>query len=128
MRTLTQPSVVVALLTPFGEDGAVDLAALREHVAFLLDAGVDAVMPCGTTGEGPLLEEDELAAVVAATVDACAGRVKVLAHVGRASTPATVRLARRAIEAGADGVSAVIKSAVADRLGGYPARLRAPLG
>ena len=84
------------------------MGALREHVAFLVDAGVDALMPCGTTGEGPLLEEDEAATVVEAAVAAAGGRVPVLAHVGRASTGATVRLARRAIGSGAAAVSAVV--------------------
>jgi dihydrodipicolinate synthase/N-acetylneuraminate lyase len=104
----SRPSVVVALATPFRADGEVDLDALEEHVAFLLAAGVDALMPCATTGEGPLLEEREAAAVIAAVVERTQGRASVLAHVGRASTPATISLARRAIEAGADGVSAVV--------------------
>src|SRR5215210_59514 len=103
-----RPSVVVALLTPFAEDGTIDAGTLREHVAFLLDAGVDALMPCGTTGEGPLLDEDEAAAVVETAVAAADGRVPVLAHVGRTSTGATIRLARRAIGNGAAAVSAVV--------------------
>lgn len=104
----SRPSVVVALATPFRDDGEVDLDAFAEHVALLLDAGVDALMPCGTTGEGPLLDEDEAAAVVAAVVERARSHASVLAHCGRASTVATVRLARRAIEAGADAVSAVV--------------------
>lgn len=105
---MARPSVVVALLTPFGSDEQVDLAVLREHVEFLIEAGVDGLMPCGTTGEGPLLEEDEVEAVTEAAVAAAGGRVRVLSHAGRASTSATVELARRAIAAGADAVSAVV--------------------
>jgi 4-hydroxy-tetrahydrodipicolinate synthase/2-dehydro-3-deoxy-phosphogluconate/2-dehydro-3-deoxy-6-phosphogalactonate aldolase len=105
---VARPSVVVALLTPFGSDEHVDLAVLREHVEFLIEAGVDGLMPCGTTGEGPLLEEDEVEAVTEAAVAATGGRVRVLSHAGRASTRATVELARRAIAAGADAVSAVV--------------------
>jgi dihydrodipicolinate synthase/N-acetylneuraminate lyase len=105
---VAQPSVVVALLTPFGANGDIDLEALRRHVDFLVAEGVDGVMPCGTTGEGPLLEDDEAAAVTQAVVAAASGRVRVLAHAGRASTKATVGLAGRAIEAGADAVSAVV--------------------
>jgi 4-hydroxy-tetrahydrodipicolinate synthase len=108
MLAVAEPSVVVALLTPFGPDGQVDVTALREHVEFLIGEGVDGLMPCGTTGEGPLLEEDEVEAVTASVVAAAAGRVRVLSHAGRASTRATVDLARRAIEAGADAVSAVV--------------------
>ena len=105
---LARSSVVVALLTPISEDGTVAFDALRDHVAFLLDAGVDALMPCGTTGEGPLLEENEAARVVEAVIAAVGGRVPVLAHVGRPSTVATVRLAQRAIDVGVAGVSAVV--------------------
>jgi 4-hydroxy-tetrahydrodipicolinate synthase len=95
--------VVVALLTPHGRP-----EALREHVDFLVEAGVDALMPCGTTGEGPLLEDHEMARLISATIDASAARVPVLAHVGRPSTEATVGLAARALADGAAGVSAVV--------------------
>ena len=77
-------SVIVALLTPFDEDGRPDKAALSAHVDQLVEAGVDAVTPCGTTGEAALLSDDELSEVVRATCAATAGRVPVLAHVGRA--------------------------------------------
>lgn len=101
-------SVVVALLTPFSADGRVELGALREHVEWLVAEGVDGIMPAGTTGEGPLLDDDEIEAIVAVTVEAAAGRASVLAHVGRPGTQATVELARRALAAGADSVSAVV--------------------
>jgi 4-hydroxy-tetrahydrodipicolinate synthase len=103
-----RPSVVVALLTPFGNDGGLDVGALGEHLEFLLEAGVDGVMPCGTTGEGALLDGDEAAAVIAATVERVDGRAEVLAHVGRPATRAAVRLLRQADEAGADALSAVV--------------------
>jgi dihydrodipicolinate synthase/N-acetylneuraminate lyase len=60
------------------------------------------------TGEGPLLDEEEVAAVIATVVEAARGRVRVLAHVGRPDTPGTLRLARRALADGADAVSAVV--------------------
>jgi hypothetical protein len=65
-------------------------------------------MPAGTTGEGPLLSDDEIESLVGAVVEAASGRVSVLAHVGRPGTQATVHLARRALAAGADSVSAVV--------------------
>jgi 4-hydroxy-tetrahydrodipicolinate synthase len=108
LRTLDRPAVVVALLTPFGPDGLPDRAALRAHVEYLVEERVDGLMPCGTTGEGPLLSEAEVASTVASVVEAARGRIPVLAHVGRADTSATVRLARRALADGADGVSAVV--------------------
>jgi 4-hydroxy-tetrahydrodipicolinate synthase len=102
------PEVVVALLTPFGADGSVDHGALARHVELLVDAGVDGLMPAGTSGEGPLLDDDELVRLVEATVAAAGGRARVLAHVGRPSTAATIRNARAALAAGADAVSAVV--------------------
>jgi len=102
------PEVVVALTTPFRPDGSVDAAALTRHVTLLVESGVDAVMPCGTTGEGPLLAADEIAAVVEEVVDAADGSARVLAHVGRPSTAETATLAGRALAAGAAGVSAVL--------------------
>jgi dihydrodipicolinate synthase/N-acetylneuraminate lyase len=105
---LDRPSVIVALLTPFDGNGALDEPALEAHVNDLVAAGVDALMPCGTTGEGPVLSDDEVADVVRATCDAAAGRVPVLAHVGRPGTGPTLALARRAVEHGAQAVAAVV--------------------
>lgn len=101
-------AVIVALLTPFSADGRVDLAAVRDHVELLVEEGVDGIMPAGTTGEGPLLSDDEVVSLVGAVVEAAGGRVSVLAHVGRPGTQATVHLARRALAAGADSISAVV--------------------
>jgi 4-hydroxy-tetrahydrodipicolinate synthase len=102
------PAVLPALLTPFDDRGEVDLAALRAHVEFVIEGGVHGLMPCGTTGETALLEPDEVIAVVTAVIDAAAGRVPVVAHVGRPSTVATARLIEAVIAAGADGVSAIV--------------------
>ena len=95
------------MLTPFDGSGRPDTGALATHVQMLLAAGVDAVMPCGTTGEGPLLAVEEVTEVIRASREA-ASRGRVLAHVGRPDTATTVRLARRALADGADGISAVV--------------------
>lgn len=65
-------------------------------------------MPAGSTGEGLLLRDEEVAAVVRMTVAAAGGRIPVLAHVGRLTTGATVALARAAQDAGAAAVSALV--------------------
>jgi 4-hydroxy-tetrahydrodipicolinate synthase len=96
--------VFAALLTPLAADGGVDTGALLAHTRALVEAGVDGVLVAGTTGEGPLLGDDEVVEVVSAV----AGETRVLAHVGRPSTAATVALARRALGAGADEVSVVV--------------------
>jgi 4-hydroxy-tetrahydrodipicolinate synthase len=105
---LRRPSLIVALLTPLDEDGCFDEPALSAHVDQLVDAGVDGLMPCGTTGEAPLLSDEEVAEVVRATCAAAGDRVPVLAHVGRPGTAPTLELARRAVADGAAAVSAVV--------------------
>jgi 4-hydroxy-tetrahydrodipicolinate synthase len=99
--------VLAALTTPFADKGSVDVDALRLHIELLAEDGLDGVVPAGTTGEGPLLEESEVATAVATAVQTAAGRMEVIAHVGRASTPATLRLARAAVGSGADALLAI---------------------
>jgi 4-hydroxy-tetrahydrodipicolinate synthase len=105
---LQRPSVTVALLTPFDEEGRPDEGALSAHVDWLIEVGVDALMPCGTTGESALLSDEELSGVLRATCAAADGRVPVLAHVGRPGTAHTLELARCAVADGAEAVSAVV--------------------
>jgi 4-hydroxy-tetrahydrodipicolinate synthase len=105
---LARPAVIPALLTPFDERGDVDHEALRGHVEWLVEQGVDGLMPCGTTGETALLSDAEVTAVVGTTVAAAAGRVPVFAHVGRPGTHPTIELGRAALDAGAAAVSAVV--------------------
>jgi 4-hydroxy-tetrahydrodipicolinate synthase len=100
------PRFLAAITTPFGAAGAVDPAAFGAHVEWLAEAGLDGVFVAGTTGEGVLLDEDEVVALVERA--AAAGGLRVVAQAGRPSTRATVRLAGRAIEAGADAVAAYV--------------------
>jgi 4-hydroxy-tetrahydrodipicolinate synthase len=104
---MTDFSVQVALTTPFDDGGDPDVGALQAHVELLIEDGVDGLVVAGTTGEGPLLEETEIESVVAAAVEAAGDRLEIVAHVGRASTPATLRLAAAAAGAGADALIAV---------------------
>jgi 4-hydroxy-tetrahydrodipicolinate synthase len=99
---------MVALTTPFAQDGTVDVRALRAHVEWLVAEGADGLMPCGTTGEGALLSDGEVSVVVETVVEAAAGAIPVVAHVGRPGTEATRRLAEAALGLGADAVSAVV--------------------
>ena len=95
------------MLTPLSGEGKVDVAALDAHVEYLVAEGIDGFFVCGTTGEGPLLGDDEVVQATRAAVAACKGRAFVTTQVGRAGTGATARLLRLAVEAGADGVTAV---------------------
>jgi len=99
--------VIVAMPTPMEASGAVDLAATARLTGWLIRKGVDGVFVCGTTGEGPLLLDDERVAVARAAVRAAAGQVPVVAQVGAATTAQTVDLARRCVDAGADALAVV---------------------
>jgi 4-hydroxy-tetrahydrodipicolinate synthase len=97
-------SMLAAIATPYEPDGGLDLEAFDAHITWLAEEGIDGVFVAGTTGEGVLLEHDE----VAALVDRAAGRTRVIAQIGRPSTRGTTELARRALAAGADGVAAYV--------------------
>lgn len=90
-------------VTPF-HDGGIDTAALATVIGRLVDAGVHAIAPLGSTGELAYLGEDEFDACVDASIAAVAGRLPVLVGVSDLTTATTVRRARYAAQAGADAV------------------------
>ncbi len=94
--------VLTALVTPF-RGGALDERALQEAIEFQIAAGVDGVVPCGSTGEAATLSHAEHRRVVEVVVAAARGRVQVLAGTGSNSTSEAIELTRHAKEAGADG-------------------------
>lgn len=91
---------IVALITPF-RDGALDEVAFRALVEMHLEAGTDALVPCGTTGESPTLSHEEHKRVVEICLDAARGQVPVIAGTGSNSTAEAIDLTRHAKEAGA---------------------------
>jgi len=93
--------VLTALVTPF-RDGAIDERALHELVEMQITAGVDGLVPCGSTGEAATLSHDEHRRVVEVVVAATRGRVAVVAGTGSNSTREAIELTRHAKEAGAD--------------------------
>ncbi|MFM7043843.1 MAG: 4-hydroxy-tetrahydrodipicolinate synthase [Planctomycetaceae bacterium] len=96
----------VAIVTPF-RDGAVDYERLREQIDFQAAAGTTCICPVGTTGESPTLTHDEHERVIAASVEAAAGRMLVMPGTGSNSTAEAVRLTRFAARAGADAALVV---------------------
>jgi 4-hydroxy-tetrahydrodipicolinate synthase len=95
----------VPLVTPFDEDGAVDEAALRSLVGWLEDRGVDFLVPCGSTGEAPLMSVETATRVVEAVAEAAS--VPVLAGTGRPGLHETRRATAAAADAGADAALVV---------------------
>jgi 4-hydroxy-tetrahydrodipicolinate synthase len=93
----------VALPTPF-RGGAVDFPALERLCHRQIDHGTAALVPCGPTGEAPLLTPGEHHRIVERTVAAAAGRVPVIAGAGSSGTQISVELARSAELAGAQAL------------------------
>ncbi len=100
-------SVLTAAVTPFDASGAVDEAAYRALVRYLLDHGSDGIVVAGTTGEASTLTDDERIALIRATIEECAGRGTVVAGTGSNDTAHSVHLTEVSKDLGADAVLVV---------------------
>jgi 4-hydroxy-tetrahydrodipicolinate synthase len=96
-----------ALVTPFRRDGSLDEAALRNLVKRQIDAGINFLVPCGTTGESPTLSEQEHLRVIEITVEMSKGKVPVLAGAGGYNTCEVISRARELAALGASGILSV---------------------
>ena len=92
---------MTALVTPFS-NGKIDEGAFRAHLERQVEAGVDGVVPAGTTGEAATLSFDEHKQVIAIAVDQVAGRVPVIAGTGSNNTAESIELTEAAKSLGAD--------------------------
>jgi 4-hydroxy-tetrahydrodipicolinate synthase len=103
---------LTALVTPFAADGSVDEAAFRRLARWQILAGIDGLVPCGTTGESPTLSAAERERLIELTVEVAAERpsrerVAVVAGTGTNDTAATIAATRRAAALGADAALVV---------------------
>jgi len=99
---------IVAIVTPFDEDGQVDLISLEKHIEWQIRQGTEGIVACGTTGESPTLTHEEQPHVIEAVVQIVNGRIPVIAGAGSNSTTEAVSLTKAADRAGADGVLSVV--------------------
>jgi 4-hydroxy-tetrahydrodipicolinate synthase len=91
------------MVTPFDDEGRVDIAGFRELASYLVDNGSDGVVVTGTTGESPTLTDDERFELYEAAVDEVGGRATVIAGTGTYNTAHSIHLTERAHELGVDG-------------------------
>jgi len=98
---------IVALVTPFTEQGEIDFPALDGLVDFHLENGSDGLVVAGTTGESATLSRQEFTAVLSRVIKRAEGRLPILAGTGSASTQAAIEQTGRAAELGADGALVV---------------------
>lgn len=106
---MTEPifqGVATALITPF-KDGKVDYDAFGKFVDWQIESGVDALVVCGTTGEGSTLTDEEHRECIKFVVEHTDGRVPVIAGTGSNDTAYAIDLSKAACEMGADALLVV---------------------
>ncbi|MBN1674752.1 MAG: 4-hydroxy-tetrahydrodipicolinate synthase [Kiritimatiellae bacterium] len=95
--------VYTAIVTPFNTNGKIDFEKFKALIDRQAAAGIDGIVPVGTTGESPTISVDEHCKVIDAAIAAAKGRMKVIAGTGANSTVEAVHLTKHAKDAGADG-------------------------
>ena len=93
-----------ALVTPFQANGELDETAMRRLVRRQLEEGIDFLVPCGTTGESPVLTAEEQTRVVAITLEEAGGKVPVIAGAGGNNTRRVCEQVRQMERLGVDGI------------------------
>src|SRR5258706_12306464 len=101
--------MLTALVAPF-RDGEIDETALRALVERQIAAGIDGLVPCGSTGESATLSHAEHRRVVEIVVHATRGRVPVVAGTGSNNTREAIELTPYAKEAGGAGPLVILPS------------------
>jgi len=96
-----------ALVTPFTKDGSLDESTLRKLVRRQIEAGINFLVPCGTTGESPTLTRAEHLRVIELVVEEAKGKVPVLGGAGGNNTREVIELARELERIGVDGILSV---------------------
>lgn len=96
--------ICASSVTPFKSDGSLDLKRLKPHLDWLIAEGVNAISPLGSSGEFAGLELDDRKRVLEAALEACGGRVPVVAGTHHVSTRLAVQLSQHAQRAGADAL------------------------
>lgn len=104
MRSPVFTGTCTALITPFRPDGAIDYDAFARQIDRQLEAGIDALCVCGTTGESVTLTDQEYIGLVSACVSRTAGRCPVIAGAGSNQTAHALTLCQMAQDAGADAL------------------------
>ena len=95
---------MVAIITPFDEQGRVDVESYRQLIEFQIENGTDVIVPCGTTGESATLSYEEHNQVIKTCIEQVNKRVPVVAGTGSNATREAIEISQHAKEMGTDGV------------------------
>jgi 4-hydroxy-tetrahydrodipicolinate synthase len=99
--------ILTAIVTPFHDDGTVDLDAFQELARHLVDHGSEGLVVAGTTGESPTLSDEERRELVRAAVEAVGTDASIVAGTGTYSTEHSIHLTKHAAADGADAALVV---------------------
>jgi 4-hydroxy-tetrahydrodipicolinate synthase len=99
--------ILTAIVTPFAPDGSVDYASFRRLARHLVENGSDGLVVCGTTGESPVLTDEEKLELFRVALDEVGADATVVANTGSNDTAHSIHLTQAASELGVDGVLAV---------------------
>jgi 4-hydroxy-tetrahydrodipicolinate synthase len=105
MATLS--GVITAMVTPFAEDGSLDIESARRLALHLVESGSHGLVVAGTTGESPTLSDAEKLRLLEAVLDEVGDRAMVIAGTGSNDTRHSAELTRRASDSGAHAVLVV---------------------
>lgn len=103
-KEIIYKGAATALVTPFNENGKVDYKVFASLIDFQINGGIDALVICGTTGEGSTLTDEEHKECIRFAVEHVAGRVPVIAGTGSNDTDYANELSKYACEVGADAL------------------------
>lgn len=105
MNTEFIKGVVVPILTPVDDNELIDEVKLREQVEYVIVGGVLGILAFGSNGEFYMIEEEEMERGLKIILEQAAGRVPIYFGIGAISTKKCCRLARMAMQCGANGIS-----------------------
>ena len=106
MKTTVFTGAATAIITPF-KNGNIDYESFKKLIEWQIAEGIDAIVVCGTTGEGSTLTDEEHREAIKFCVDCVGGRVPVIAGTGSNDTAYAIDLTKFACEAGADAMLVV---------------------
>lgn len=104
MKKTIFEGVATALVTPMNNDGSINFDRLKTLIDEQIEAGIPALVICGTTGESATMTLEEHSEVIRVAIKHAAGRVKIIAGTGSNDTACAAELAKEAEEAGADAL------------------------
>ncbi len=104
MKKTIFEGVATALVTPMYDDGSINFDRFKALIDEQIEAGIPALVICGTTGESATMTLEEHSEVIRVAIKHAAGRIKIIAGAGSNDTACAINLAKEAEEAGADAL------------------------